>query len=67
MMALLFMLWLIFLIIRLLQLQVIEHPSLKTQVTQHNQNKKDIIPKRGTIYDRTGNILARGNPGSSRV
>lgn len=62
MMALLFMLWLIFLIIRLLQLQVIEHPSLKTQVTQHNQNKKDIIPKRGTIYDRSGNILARSLP-----
>ncbi len=62
MMALLFMLWLIFLIIRLLQLQVIEHPSLKTKVTQHNQNKKDIIPKRGTIYDRTGSILARSLP-----
>ena len=61
-MAFLFMLWLIFLIIRLLQLQVIEHPSLKTQVTQHNQNKKDIIPKRGTIYDRTGIILARSLP-----
>lgn len=62
MMAFLFMLWLIFLIIRLLQLQVIEHASLKTQVTQHNQNKKDIIPKRGTIYDRTGIILARSLP-----
>jgi len=62
MMAMLFMLWLIFLIIRLLQLQVIEHPSLKTQVTQHNQNKKDIIPKRGTVYDRTGIILARSLP-----
>ena len=62
MMAMLFMLWLIFLIIRLLQLQVIEHPSLKTQVTQHNQNKKDIIPKRGTIYDRAGIILARSLP-----
>lgn len=62
MMAFLFMLWLIFLIIRLLQLQVIEHPSLKTKVTQNNQNKKDIIPKRGTIYDRTGTILARSLP-----
>jgi cell division protein FtsI (penicillin-binding protein 3) len=62
MMAFLFMLWLIFLIIRLLQLQVIEHPNLKTIVTQHNQNKKDIIPKRGTIYDRTGIILARSLP-----
>ncbi len=62
MMAFLFMLWLIFLIIRLLQLQVIEHPSLKTKVTEHNQNKKDIIPKRGTIYDRSGIILARSLP-----
>jgi cell division protein FtsI/penicillin-binding protein 2 len=62
MIAFLFMLWLIFLIIRLLQLQVIEHPSLKTQVTQHNQNKQDIIPKRGTIFDRTGTILARSLP-----
>jgi cell division protein FtsI/penicillin-binding protein 2 len=62
MMAFLFMLWLIFLIIRLLQLQVIEHPSLKMKVTRHNQNRKDIIPKRGTIYDRTGSILARSLP-----
>lgn len=62
MMAFLFMLWLIFLIIRLIQLQVIEHPSLKTTVIRHNQNKKDIIPKRGTIYDRMGSILARSLP-----
>jgi cell division protein FtsI/penicillin-binding protein 2 len=65
MLAFLFMLWLIFLVIRLLQFQVIEHPYLKAQVTEHNQNKEAIIPKRGAIYDRTGSILAQSLPARS--
>ncbi len=57
-----FMLWLVGLVIRLIQLQVFEHPRLKTEVLEQNQNRNTIHPKRGTIYDCTGNILARSLP-----
>jgi cell division protein FtsI (penicillin-binding protein 3) len=57
-----FMLWLVGLVIRLIQLQVFEHPRLKTEVLEQNQNRNTIRPKRGTIYDCTGNILARSLP-----
>jgi len=57
-----FMIWLVGLTIRLIQLQVFEHPRLKTEVLEQNQNKNTINPKRGTIYDCTGNILARSLP-----
>ena len=57
-----FMIWLVGLTIRLLQLQVFEHPRLKTEVLEQNQNRNTIHPKRGTIYDCTGNILARSLP-----
>ncbi len=60
--ALLFMLWLTGLVIRLIQLQVFEHPRLKAEVLEQTQNMNTIHPKRGTIYDRTGNILARSLP-----
>jgi len=54
-----FMIWLVGLTIRLIQLQVFEHPRLKTEVLEQNQNRNTIYPKRGTIYDCTGSILAR--------
>ncbi len=57
-----FMIWLVGLTIRLLQLQVFEHPRLKAEVLEQNQNRNTIHPKRGTIYDCTGNILARSLP-----
>ena len=57
-----FMIWLVGLTIRLIQLQVFEHPRLKTEVLEQNQNKNTIHPKRGTIYDCMGNILARSLP-----
>jgi cell division protein FtsI (penicillin-binding protein 3) len=59
------LLWLCGLGFRLVQLQVIEHPRLKTQLLLQNQDKDWIIPKRGTIFDRTGNILARSVPRQS--
>lgn len=57
-----FMIWLVGLTIRLIQLQVFEHPRLKTEVLEQNQNRNTIHPKRGTIYDCMGNILARSLP-----
>ncbi len=56
------MIWLVGLTIRLIQLQVFEHPRLKTETLEQNQNRNTIHPKRGTIYDCTGNILARSLP-----
>jgi len=50
--------WLTVIIIRLLQLQVFEHPRWKEEVQRQNQNEVKILPKRGTIYDRRGDILA---------
>jgi cell division protein FtsI (penicillin-binding protein 3) len=57
-----FSVWLCFLLFRLIQLQVINHPILKAEVLQQHQNKNTIKPKRGTIFDRNGTILARSVP-----
>jgi cell division protein FtsI/penicillin-binding protein 2 len=55
-------LWLCLLVFRLIQLQVIDHPRLKKEAIQQNQNKSTIEPRRGTIFDRNGTILARSIP-----
>jgi cell division protein FtsI (penicillin-binding protein 3) len=57
-----FFLWFFGLTLRLIQLQVIEHSRLKAAVVKQNQVKPDIIPERGTIYDRRGKIMARSLP-----
>lgn len=54
--------WFGLLIFRLVQLQVIHHPELRSRVENQNRNIDVIPPQRGTIYDRTGNILARSVP-----
>lgn len=59
------MFWLTFLTVRLIQLQVFESSRLKADVIEQNQNKVKILPKRGTIYDRAGCILARSIPRKS--
>lgn len=51
--------------LRLIQLQIIEHATLKAQVTEQNHNTVKVIPERGTIFDRKGNILARSLPRKS--
>lgn len=55
-------LWLGVLVLRLIQLQVIDSARFRSIVLEQNQNTSDIIPKRGTIYDRNRTILARSMP-----
>ncbi|MGD2294469.1 MAG: penicillin-binding protein 2 [Candidatus Aminicenantes bacterium] len=55
-------LWLAVIGLRLIQLQVVESAECRLTVLNQNRNKSDIIPKRGTIYDRNGIILAQSLP-----
>ncbi len=57
-----FFLWFFGLTLRLIELQVIDHGRLKTAVLKQNQLKPEINPERGTIYDRSGKIMARSLP-----
>jgi cell division protein FtsI/penicillin-binding protein 2 len=54
--------WFSLVVFRLVQLQVIHHPELKSRVETQSRNMGIIPPKRGTIYDRSGNIFARSVP-----
>lgn len=55
-------LWFFGLTLRLIQLQVIEHPRLRQAAVKQNRSKKVIIPERGEIVDRRGKVLARSLP-----
>lgn len=57
-----FVAWLSVIIFRLVQLQVIDHVALKEEVVRQNHDVEAVTPKRGTIYDRSGSILARSIP-----
>lgn len=59
------LLWLLVVVFRLVQLQVIDHVRLKKNVIEQNRLINTISPKRGTIYDRQRNILARSIPSVS--
>jgi len=59
------LLWLLVVAMRLVQLQVIDHARLKKTVLEQNRLINTISPKRGTLYDRQGNILARSIPSLS--
>ncbi|UCC39180.1 MAG: penicillin-binding protein 2 [Candidatus Aminicenantes bacterium] len=59
------MLWACGLVLRLIQLQIIEHTRLKAQVIEQNHNTVKVYPERGTIFDREGNIMARSLPHKS--
>lgn len=60
--AFLSILWASVLVLRLVQLQVIDHAKLKANAIQQNQNINKIKPKRGSIFDRNMTILARSVP-----
>ncbi len=60
-----FIIWFGVLIFRLFQIQVINHTALKEKALQQHQNIGVIYPKRGKIFDRSGNILACSIPSYS--
>jgi cell division protein FtsI/penicillin-binding protein 2 len=57
--------WMLGIIVRLVQLQVFGHAKAEARVIEQNQGRTDILPRRGTIYDRQGRILARSLPARS--
>lgn len=61
----LLLLWTLGLCLRLIQFQAFEHSNLKARVLDQNSETQPIFPKRGTIFDRQGNILARSVPRKS--
>ena len=50
---------------RLVHLQILNHGRLKAEVLEQSQTDMEVLPKRGTIYDRNGKILARSLPSPS--
>jgi cell division protein FtsI (penicillin-binding protein 3) len=54
--------WSFGILARLVQLQVFNHADLSDQVFRQNQARQDIVPERGTIYDRNEVILAQSIP-----
>jgi cell division protein FtsI/penicillin-binding protein 2 len=63
--AFFFIIWFFVLMLRLVQLQVIDYHRLREAVISQSQDERPIIPERGTIYDRHGQILARSLPAST--
>lgn len=55
------LLWLTLLILRLVQIQVLEHARHMQVVKKQNELIVDILPKRGSILDRGGNVILATN------
>jgi cell division protein FtsI/penicillin-binding protein 2 len=53
------MLWTAGIIIRLVQLQIFSHDKANEMVTYQNRVETEILPERGTIFDRDGRIFAQ--------
>ncbi|MGB8952901.1 MAG: penicillin-binding protein 2 [Candidatus Aminicenantales bacterium] len=58
-------LWFCGIVLRLIHLQVFSYSRLRAEVLEQNQNNRAILPRRGTIFDRHGKILARSIPAQS--
>lgn len=54
--------WLCVVVLRLVELQVINHTESRAKVLDQNHDIEAIFPQRGTIFDRSGTILARSLP-----
>ena len=55
-------LWVGVIVLRLVELQVINHTEAKAKVLDQNHDVEALFPQRGTIFDRSGTILARSLP-----
>jgi cell division protein FtsI/penicillin-binding protein 2 len=55
-------LWFGIIVLRLVELQVINHTEAKARVLNQNHDVEAVFPQRGTIFDRSGTILARSLP-----
>jgi cell division protein FtsI/penicillin-binding protein 2 len=60
-------LWMGTIVLRLVQLQVIDHVKLKEKAIRQSQDITEIVPKRGSIFDRNMTIMARSVPRYSVV
>jgi cell division protein FtsI/penicillin-binding protein 2 len=58
-------LWSLGIVVRLFQLQVLGHARSSALVIDQNQRQIPIVPERGAIYDRKGEILALSVPAQS--
>jgi cell division protein FtsI/penicillin-binding protein 2 len=54
--------WSVLLVFRLVQLQVVQHASLKTRALKQSQATVRVRARRGTIFDRNGRVLACSLP-----
>jgi cell division protein FtsI (penicillin-binding protein 3) len=54
--------WFVVLIVRLAQLQVVQHPGFKARALKQSQAKIPVRARRGDILDRSGRILASSLP-----
>ena len=54
--------WFAVLLLRLVQLQVVEHPTLRSRATKQSQARVPVHASRGDIRDRNGRVLASSLP-----
>jgi penicillin-binding protein 2 len=52
----------LFMLLRYVQLQVLEHESLTTRSEQNRIKLQAVVPNRGLVFDRNGTLLADNRP-----
>ena len=60
--SIILMAWFAILLVRLVQLQVVEHSALKARAQKQSQAKINVRARRGNILDRNGTVLASSLP-----